>query len=248
MGTVVFEHSASAGSARLGQTLRDFGHRLHVVRLHEGDHVPPDLDDVDAVVTCGGASSCNDGSLEWLEPELAFLRDAHETGRPVVGICLGSQLLARALGGTVEPMSGGIEAGWHAVSLTPAGREDPLHAGIAWTSIQPHWHREEVSALPDGARVIASSERCTNQVWAIGLRTYGFQYHPEIDEHALERWAGEDPDGLRESGLTVEQLRQQTAEHYPACARLTQRLFEAIALLLMPTDRRYTGLVKDLHH
>jgi GMP synthase-like glutamine amidotransferase len=248
MSIIVFEHSDLTGSDRLGEVLRDHGHRLDVVRLHDGDTVPADLVDVDGVLTVGGPQSANDDSIEWLQAEIDLLKAAHDGGLPVVGICLGSQILARALGGTVAPLDGGIELGWQPVKLTPAGRENPLHCGIAWESLQAHWHRDEVTELPPGAQRLSSSPRCANQAWCLGLRTYGFQYHPELFADTLERWADDEPKALTEAGISREQLVQQTATNYPVCARLADRLFESIALFLMPVDRRYQGVVKDLHH
>ena len=246
MAIVVFEHGASAGAQRLGRTLRDYGHRLRVVALHAGGEVPADLDDVDGVLTCGGHHSLHNGP-PWLEREMGYLKAAHEEALPVVGVCLGCQILAKALGGEVGPLEG-IELGWHPVDLTAAGIEDPLHAGLPWSSMQLHWHRDEVKAVPPDARVLARSTRSPVQAWALGLRTYGFQYHPEVELETAERWADEDPQGLEQAGISREQLREQTRLHYPALARLTQRLFESIALYLMPADRRIAGVVKDLHH
>ena len=248
MAILVFEHSDLSGSERLGETLRNHGHRLRVLSLHHGDAVPPDLDDVDGIVTCGGPHSIVSDEPEWLEPEMARIREAHEAQMPVIGICLGCQIVGRALGGEVTTMDAGAERGWHAVELTPVGREDVLHAGIAWSSIQPHWHADHVSTLPPGARILARSERCPNQTWAAGLRTYGFQYHPEIYPETMEGWAVDSPGELAETGLSLDELRKQTREHFPECLRLSQRLFEAIALCLMPVDRRHAGLAKDLHH
>lgn len=247
MAILVFEHSARSGVGRLGQTLRNYGHKLRIVRLHVGEPMPIDLDDVDGIVSCGGPQSSNDDSLPWLQPQMELLRAASQAEMPVVGICLGCQMLARALGGEVRTMDR-PEIGWHEVHLTPTGREDPLYAGIAWTSVQAHWHGDEVSTLPQGARLLASSNHCKVQSWAIGLRTYGFQYHPEIDQHGMDAFTSDNPDGLVRAGITPEELRKQTQKHYPAFARLSDRLFDAIALLLMPVDRRYRGLVKDLHH
>ena len=247
MAIVVFEHSPSTGAQRLAATLRDYGHRLRVIALHETGPVPPDLDDVDGVVTTGGPQSAL-GDHPWLEPEITYLRMAREAELPVVGICLGCQVLARALGGEVGPVEGGIELGWHDVSHTPAGAEDPLHAGIAWTAPMLHWHREQVTEVPPGARVLATSQRCAVQAWALGLRTYGFQYHPEAVPETVETWAAEEPAALDEAGVTLDQLKARTAEVYPAFERLTARLFEWMSLLLMPADRRIRGLVKDLHH
>lgn len=247
MSLVILEHSPSAGAMRLAAALRDHGHRLRVIALHAGAAVPADLDDIDGVVAMGGAYSANGGE-PWIEPEMALLREADAAELPVLGICLGSQVLARALGGAVAPMEDGIELGWHEVTLTPAGAEDPLHTGIAWTSMQFHWHQEQVTTMPDGARVLATSQRCNAQAWTRGLRTYGFQYHPEVYPQTPLAWAGEEPDDVRKAGVTVDDLKTQTAAHYPVFERLTDRLFESIALLLMPSDRRYHGLVKDLHH
>jgi GMP synthase (glutamine-hydrolysing) len=251
MATLVIEHSDVTGSDRLGEILRDHAHRLVVIKAHQGEAIPADLDGIDALVSCGGPQSPLDDSLDWLEPEMNLLRLAHEAELPVVGLCLGCQLLARALGGEVAPLDAAdgptIEAGWHPVKLSPVGREDPIYVGIAWESMQLHWHRFHVTTPPPGARVLASSARTPVQAWTLGLRTYGLQYHPESFAHTLEAWADDDPAALEEAGITREQLRADTEQHYPAFERLAKRLFEAMTLLLMPVDRRY-GLVKDLHH
>ena len=247
MAIVILEHSPSTGAMRLAAALRDYGHRLRVIELHAGAAVPADLDDTDGIVATGGAYSVNDNE-PWMEPEMKLLAMADEVQLPVIGICLGSQVLARALGGEVGPMEGGIELGWHEVALTPAGAEDPLYAGIAWTSMQFHWHQDQVTKVPDGARVLATSQRCQTQAWACGLRTYGFQYHPEVYADTVAAWAAQHPDDLLKARITLEELTTRTAEHYPTFERLSRRLFESIALLLVPSDRRYKGLVKDLHH
>jgi GMP synthase-like glutamine amidotransferase len=248
MATLVFEHSDSSGINRLGRTLRDYGHRLRILRLHDGDQVPGDLDDVDAIISCGGPQSAYDDALPWLAPQMDRLREANALGMPIVGMCLGSQILARALGGKVEANPAGIEFGFTEIKLNPVGREDPIHSGIAWDSMTIQYHRDHVSQLPAGARLLASSAKCKVQTWALGLRTYGFQNHPEASAETLEHWASTEPDALRESGLTLELVREQIQEHYAAFERLTDRLFESIALYLMPVDRRYQGLIKDLHY
>ena len=248
MAILIFEHSDTSRAERLGVTLRDYGHRLHFVRLDQGDDMPRDLDNVDGSVSCGGPQSAYDDSHEWLKPQMELMRQANEIAMPIVGLCLGSQILARALGGKVEMMPDGIEFGWNEVSLTASGREDSIHAGMPWTSLMFHYHRDYVSELPPGARLLASSSQCKVQTWAVGLRTYGFQYHPEVTLQTIETWMREEPEALREANITPEQLREQNHKYYPAFERLTQRLFESIALFLMPVDRRYEGIVKELHH
>ena len=251
MSILVFEHSDLAGVERLGRTLNDYGHSLRILRLHEGDAVPEDLDDCDGIISCGGPQSAVDGSEPFV-PEMERMREAHERGLPVLGICLGCQLLARALGGQVERMasSGGasIELGFTDVKLTPIGREDVLHTGLAWSSMMMQHHRDHVSQLPPGARLLASSVTCKVQAWALGLRTYGLQYHPEVSVDNIEAWVRDEPQALQEAGISAEQMRDQVTKHYATFERLTDRLFESVALFLMPVDRRYKGLIKDLHH
>ncbi len=247
MAIVILQHGPTTGAMRLGATLRDYGHRLRVIDLHAGEPVPRDLDDTVGIVSTGGDASAS-ADHPWLEPEMELLARADEASLPVIGLCLGSQVLARALGGQVAPMDGGIELGWHEVILTPIGAEDPLHAGIAWTSMQFHWHRDHVTVAPDGARVLAKSARCPIQAWARGLRTYGFQHHPEVYADTVAVWAAEHPEDLDEAGVTLDDLRAKTITHYGAFERLSRRLFESIALLLVPADKRYQGLVRDLHH
>lgn len=247
MAILVLEHSDRTGAMRLGRTLRNYGHRIRTVALHRGGAIPVDLDDVDGIISCGGPQSAYDDSLPWLAPQMDLLRAAHAAEMPIVGLCLGCQIMARALGGEVTRMDR-PEIGWHEVKLSPIGREDPMFAGIAWTSMQAHWHNDHVSKLPPGARLLASSQRCKVQAWGLGLRTYAFQYHPEIEPGTMDAFISDEPDALTRAGLNAADLRRETAERYPAFQRLSDRLFESIALFLMPVDRRFKGLVKDLHH
>src|SRR6185503_18227054 len=225
MATLVIEHSSESGSDRLGEILRDNGHRLRVVQAHDGDEIPGDLDDVDGIVITGGPQAAYDDSHRYFAPEMELMKQAHAIGMPIVGICLGSQLLARALGGKVEKNAAGIELGWHDVTLTPIGREDPLYAGIGWTTMQMHYHSDHVAALPPGARLLASSKKTKVQSWALGLRTYGFQFHPEASATTIQQWARHGGDDLKQAGLTTESLLRETDALYPAFERVTTRLF-----------------------
>lgn len=248
MSIFVFEHSSTAGVERLGRALNDLGCKLDIFQLHDGDSVPGDLDDCDGIISMGGPQSAADDAAPFMAEEMNRMREAHAAGLPIVGVCLGCQMLARALGGKVEKNPAGIELGFTEVKLTPVGREDVLHAGLAWSSMMMQHHRDHVSQLPPGARLLASSAKCKVQTWALGLRAYGFQYHPEVSTDVIEAWIREEPEALTEGGLSAEQLREQVSKHYPTFERLTDRLFDQIALFLMPVDRRYKGLVKDLHH
>ena len=141
--------------------------------------MPETLDAFEGVVSCGGPQSPADDALDFIEDEMSILADAMERQIPVIGLCLGCQLLARALGGTVEKIDGGPEIGWHEVTMTPAGREEIMLRGIGWKTLQPQWHHWQVGTLPAGSTLLASSQRCTVQAWKVGMRGYAFQFHPE---------------------------------------------------------------------
>jgi GMP synthase (glutamine-hydrolysing) len=236
MSLIVFEHHPLETAALLGSILLHYGHRLRVVQLHAGEAVPPDLDDVEGVISMGGPMNVDEAADHpWMDAELAYLRQAHETGVPIVGVCLGAQLIAKALGGTVEPMQA-PEVGWHVLKLAFPGTIDPVFAGIPWQHIQFHLHGQHVAQLPPGATPLAGSQATRNQAFKVGLKTYGFQYHFEWDERILGI-VSRDP-LVEKAGLTADEIMQSTGEHYDGYRRLSNRLCHNIAGLLFPIDRR----------
>ena len=139
MAIIVLQHTASEGPGRLGTTLRDFGRKLDIRRLDlpAGDpgagglaarnqHVPTDFDGVDGILTLGGGMMVGD-PLPWMQPELDFLAAAHKRNLPIVGICLGAQMIAKALGGEVGPMPNppGPEWGLGTVKQLPVAAGQP---------------------------------------------------------------------------------------------------------------------------
>lgn len=246
MTIVIVEHSPNFGAGILARTLRDFGHRIRTIRADDGMALPSDLDGVSGVVSCGGGQSAY-GPEPWLAQEISFLRDAHGAGVPVVGLCLGAQLLAQALGGEVKK-SPTPEVGWHEVRLSPVGREDPLYTAIAWNSMQFCWHFDQVATPPPGARTLASSQRCGVQAFGVGLTSYGFQYHFEWDRETILREVDQFQSEVRSAGADPAAIRAETDRHADTAERLARRLSESVALLLMPVDRVNRGVARDLHH
>jgi GMP synthase-like glutamine amidotransferase len=119
MAILVLQHSRHSGTGHLGAALRTFGQRTRTVRIDEGQALPPDLDDVHGLVSLGGPQSANDGG-SWVEQELALIREAHERKVPFLGLCLGAQMLAKALGGEVARMAA-PEFGWTHVRASGIG-------------------------------------------------------------------------------------------------------------------------------
>ncbi|MEM1422500.1 MAG: type 1 glutamine amidotransferase [Planctomycetota bacterium] len=232
MPIYVLQHDSVNRPGRLGMTLRDHGFDQEVLRLDEGESLPSDFDDVDGVISLGGPQQV-DEKHAWIQPELDFLGGAHERSLPVVGVCLGAQLIAKALGGEVGAMTE-PELGFDDVTINARSHTETLLSGIAWTSPQFHFHSYEVREAPPGARVLASSRRCAVQAFAVGMRTYAFQYHIEADRSIIDDLTGDAKTQLHASGLTSEEFAHQLDEKYPAFARLADRLCVNIATYLIP--------------
>jgi len=238
MAILVFQHHEIGRPGRLGATLRDHGLRLDIRELHARGAVPADLDGVDGVVSLGGPQNVDDPpeKAPWMRAEMDLLAEAHARGLPVVGVCLGAQMLASALGGAVEPMDE-PEIGFHTVSLTAAGQTDTLHAGIPWDSPQFLHHTRHVASLPAGGVALASSKKRPVQAFRVGMRSYGFQHHFEADQRLIREMVASAKDDLHRAGYTEEEIEQQIESRYAEFARLADRLCVNIAAYLMPTSR-----------
>jgi GMP synthase-like glutamine amidotransferase len=238
MPIIVFQHGEGVGPGRLGATLRDHGFRLDVRRLDRlgAAGVPPDLDNVDAVVALGGEQNVGEPH-EWMEPEARFLKAAHERQLPVLGVCLGHQLLAHALGGKTGPMDK-PEWGFGTVSLNTTGQVEPLLSGLAWDAKWFQAHGQEVTALPAGATLLASSAACTVQCFRAGLRTFGFQFHLECDRAMVDEFAASSGESLGKLGLSKSDIAGQADKHYAMFARQADRLCVNMVAYLFPGVKR----------
>jgi GMP synthase-like glutamine amidotransferase len=249
MAILVIQHSKVSDPGHLGTALRQHGQKVRTVRIDLGQPLPADLDDVHGVVSLGGPQSANDSDA-WVAQELALLRDAHAAGIPILGICLGAQLLAKALGGTVSKLDK-PEFGWVPVRTASIGVEDVLHAGIGWNQTVFQEHGEHVSALPEGATLVMQGQHCKVQAFRVGALSYGIQYHPEWTRETINGEIDSATDAeLAAAGTTKAALRQATAEQYPAAERNATRVFDAVNLVLFPASRQQTGLVAPgwVHH
>lgn len=172
-----------------------------VVELDSRDPLAPDL-----VIVLGGPISVNDTlSYPFLCETQRFLRKRLELGMPTLGICLGAQLMAQALGGEVLPQPR-VEIGFKTLSLSSAGYLGPLKhlEGVPVL----HWHGERFT-LPEGATVLASTDVCSVQGFSLGNKLMGLQFHPEVGADGFERWLIGHTLELARANISPQNLRQQ---------------------------------------
>jgi GMP synthase-like glutamine amidotransferase len=196
---LVLEHDASDPLLRLGGWLADAGADVHVLRLHAGDALPADLTGYDAVLSLGGDMGAYDDDIApWLPATRALLARAVAERTPTLAICLGSQLLAAATGGTVTKGADGPEIGAYLTAKRDAAENDPLFDPLPMTPDVMHYHYDVVSTLPPGAVLLLSSTGYPHQAWRIGSAAWGLQFHIEPSAADLRAWGrseGREPIG-----------------------------------------------------
>ena len=193
----VLQHVAHEGPGSIGAALADCGIDVGGVRPDLEERLPT-ADQLSGLVVMGGPMGVHDDHA-WLGPERDLLRDAVERGLPVLGVCLGAQQLAAALGAevTTGPRE---EVGPGEVELTAEGRRDPVlgpeYNGLSGTTVPcVHWHRDTF-ALPSGAVHLAATRQSPHQAFRIGDRAYGLQFHLEVDAALADAWRRMLPDGV----------------------------------------------------
>jgi GMP synthase-like glutamine amidotransferase len=168
------------------------GHELEEWSMAWDTPIPRPLDDYGAVIIFGGAMHADqDDRHPWLREENMFLQRLLDLGTPMLGVCLGAQLLAKASHAPVFPVDE-PEIGWHEVELTDAAADDPVLGGLPERFDAFQWHYYG-HGVPAGADELARSRVCT-QAFRLGERVWGVQFHPEVTLAQVEQWAGEEPE------------------------------------------------------
>ncbi len=194
----MLQHVAHEGPGLLGDELARAGQPVELVRLDLGDPVPR-ADTLAGLIVMGGPMGVHDvGRHPWLPVERALLADTARAGKPVLGICLGAQQLAMALGGEVTT-GAHPEIGLGRVELTGPGRLDPVtgpeYGGLSDPSLPCfHWHQDTFT-LPAGSAHLAASKLFPSQAFRWGDKAYGLQFHVEVDRDLAAAWAPHLPDG-----------------------------------------------------
>lgn len=223
----IFRHEDWISPGRLAEYLEARHIPFELVRIDQGEAVIPRVDDISGLAFLGGTMSVNDG-YPWLSEEMELIRQAATEDLPMLGHCMGSQLIAKALGGKVAPLPA-KEIGWYEVDRcdNPIARE--------WLGAVPErfeiliWHHDAFS-LPPGAAPLYSSEYCPEQAYALG-NTVATVAHPEVTVELLEDWLriyGYDIVPTALSIQPIERIRERLTERCSAMHRVfTDRLYDA---------------------
>ncbi len=184
----VIRHVPFEGLGRIGPALDRAGLTFEYFDLFAGA-APPEPAVSPALILMGGPQSANDGE-EYLRTELRLIEAMISAGKPVLGICLGAQLIAKTLGQRVY-RNPAKEIGWFPLHFSPAAGGDPLLAGLPNPTTVLQWHGETFD-LPAGAEHLASSALCRNQAFRFGSQVYGFQFHLETTPDMIADWCLQD--------------------------------------------------------
>jgi GMP synthase (glutamine-hydrolysing) len=203
-------HGESVRSGVFGDVVRERGHALEEWSLAWGTPLPRPLDSYGGVLVFGGAMHADqDEHHPWLLEENFFLERLLDLHIPVLGICLGAQLLAKAAHASVGPARE-FEIGWLPVELTPVGVDDPVLGRLPATFDAFQWHYYE-HGIPAGGVELARNSVCT-QAFRLGDRAWGVQFHPEVTLAQVESWISEEKGLPVDAATLLDETRQRIAD------------------------------------
>jgi len=227
---LVVQHQDDCPPALIGDWLVEAGCALDVRRPYAGELLPGDLSGHEAFLVLGGSMGANDDDTHaWLAPTKELIRDAAQRRTPTLGVCLGHQLAAVALGGEAGRNPRGQQLGMLSLGWTDAAGQDDLTRGLVGTGYGVQWNDDIVLRAPDATVVLARTPQGELQVARFAPTVWGVQLHPEVDVEILEQWADEDRDRYDEQVLN-DVLRRIEA-HYDDLVAGWRPLAQAFAAL-----------------
>jgi GMP synthase (glutamine-hydrolysing) len=238
---LVFQHVAVEPLGTLDALIRARGHRIRFHNFERHPHAEPNVDPYRGLVVLGGPMNVEDQHRRpHLKTELLAIERALEQNKPVLGICLGAQLLAHVLGARVhrhhQP-----EIGWYDIELSAAGRSDPVLGAAGEQLPVFQWHSYSFE-LPRGATQLARTDTCEQQAFRWNSNAYGFQFHLEADAPVIERWLSLPSfrTELAAAGLPTDEqaIRAETARRVAATRRCADAVFNNFLDLVGRPNRR----------
>lgn len=241
---LVCQHVAHEPLGTLNPLFKDSGLRIRYVNFGRDPHAQPTLEGYEGLVILGGPMNVDEGDKHpHLNHEPVLIEEAVRRDIPVLGICLGAQLIAKALGARVmkNPVK---EIGWYDVRPTGEGKKDPLIGTFAESEKIFQWHGDTFS-IPAGCHHLATADTCAHQAFRYGKKVYGFQFHLEVDEKLIHRWL-EVPVNRRDLELMktnphTASILEQTPHFINRLKELSRNTFGKFLELFGP-ERKFTTL------
>ena len=227
-------HVTAIDAGAVPDLLAGLGRRSRIIRANKGEPFPEDVETLGGVVSFGGPQSANDDHVDYVRAELDWMPRVMAAGVPLLGICLGSQMVARTLGATVGPDPNGLyEFGYYPIEPLDGAAED---LALDATLNVAHRHGEAFT-MPAGARRLARRDVFENQAFRYGATTWAVQFHPEVNDAVLARWVGSDPpaEDLRRTGAQTP--AEQRANHACYYATVHEWLGRFLALWLAGAEQ-----------
>ena len=228
---LLLQHIACETPGTIGDALAAAGIAVQHVRTFEGQPVPQEMGDAAGLIVMGGPMGVYDGPrYPFLTDEMRLIGQALRAERPVLGVCLGSQLLAATLGARVTKGKQ-KEIGWHPVALAEAAGRDALWTGLDSPVVAYHWHGD-VFALPRDAVSLAASDLTAHQAFRYGRGAYGLLFHMEITGQMIGDMVAEFTDELRAAGIDGRAIVDKAADYLPPLQAIGALVFQRWAALI----------------
>ena len=227
---LIIQHQAGEGPGTIEEELLGMGHKVRKVRVDEGDKVPREVGPLSGLVVMGGSMGVGDqGKLSHLKDEIALLKQFLAAEKPILGICLGAQLLAAALG--TEVAAGEKEIGWFPARKLPDAFKDPVLRRLPENFPALMWHGDHF-ALPKGAVHLLSTDKCTCAAFRHGKKAYGLVPHLEMTAAMVDEMVAGSRKELVAAGVEVAQILEDTSEHVEPAEELARVMWRGWAGLL----------------
>lgn len=221
----VLQHHPVENLGAIADALEGAALAWQYVRVADGQPVPADMKGAGGLIVMGGPMGVYQAErYPWLRDEMRLIEDAVKSNLPVLGVCLGAQIVAAALGAKVERNPNGKEIGWHPIRLSDSANDDRLMRGLPATLTPFHWHGD-IFELPDGAVSLASSDKTPCQAFRYGDKAYGFQFHLEVTAESVAAMAAAFAKDLMREKISGERVIAQAADFMPALEKISGTVF-----------------------
>ena len=221
---LVLQHHPAENLGAIADALEGAALAWQYVRVFDGHPLPKDVRGLGGMIVMGGPQTVYQlDRYPYLRDEIALIESALKADLPILGVCLGSQMLATALGAEVR-RGAQREIGWFPVRLTDAARDDRLLRGVPMEFVAAHWH-SDVFDLPRDAIALASSERTPVQAYRYGAKAYGFLFHAEMTREILTALVSEFGEGLKRVAIDGDAIVVEAEQHLPALGRIGDTIF-----------------------